>query len=67
MMNMKKDLRPFIKHCMTDEEFWLAGGIPTKEKYYVDKLGLTEEQLSVFYEAMVGLQQLSKEIGRKED
>ena len=63
---MKKDLRNFIKHCMTDDEFWLAGGIPTKEKYYINKLGLTEEQLNVFYDAMVGLQQLSKEISRKD-
>ena len=64
---MKKDLRNFIKHCMTDEEFWLAGGIPTKETYYIDKLNLTDDQLSVFYEAMVSLQQLSKEVSRKDD
>ena len=63
---MKKDLRNFIKHFMTDEEFWLACGIPTKEKYYVDKLNMTEEQLAVFYDAMIGLQQLAKEISRKE-
>ena len=63
--NMKKDLRLFIKHCLTDNEFWQAGGIPTKERYYIEKLNLTEEQIHTFYEAMCSLQQLAKEI-RKE-
>lgn len=67
MINMKKDLRPFIKHCMEDKEFWISGGIPTKEEYYINKLDLTEEQVAVFYDAMVSLQQLAKEINRKDD
>lgn len=61
-----KNLKPFIKHCMEDNEFWLSGGIPTKESYYIDKLNLNQEQVHMFYEAMVTLQQLSKEINRKE-
>ena len=58
----KFDLKHFIKHCLTDEEFWQRGGIPTKEKYYIEKLRMTEEQISIFYEAMCSLQHLSKEI-----
>lgn len=58
----KKDLRPFIKHCMEDSEFWNAVGIPTKEKYYINKLGMTQEQISKFYECIIGLVQLSKEL-----
>ena len=63
---MKKDLRTFVKHCMEDSEFWVSGGIPTKEEFYIKKLGLSEEQLAVFYDAMVSLQQLSKEIQKGE-
>lgn len=58
----KIDLRPFIKHCLSDAEFWQCGGIPTKEKYYINKLNMTEEQLHIFYEAMCSLQQLAKEL-----
>lgn len=61
----KFDLRPFIRHCLTDKEFWESGGIPTKEKYYIDKLNMTEEQVHVFYDAMCSLQHLSKEIARQ--
>lgn len=57
-----KDLRNFIKHCMADEEFWMRGGIPTKEKHYIDKLNMTEEQVHTFYEAMCSLQHLAKEL-----
>ena len=58
----KKDLRPFIKHCLSDAEFWQHGGIPEKEAYYINKLNITEEQLHIFYVAMCNLQQLAKEI-----
>lgn len=59
---MKKDLRTFIKHCLEDKEFWMAGGIPTKEQYYIKKLNMTEEQVHEFYEAMCSLQRLAKEL-----
>lgn len=59
-----KDLREFIKHCLSDEEFWLRGGIPTNEKQYIESLGMTEEQTHDFYEAMIGLQQLAKDLQR---
>lgn len=56
------ELRNFIEHCVRDDEFWYGGGIPTKEKYYLKKLNMTEEQEHAFYEAMCSLQQLSKEL-----
>ena len=59
---MNNDLRPFIKHCLLDNEFWISGGIPTKEKYYIKKLGMTEEQEHEFYEVMCILQHLAKEL-----
>ena len=62
----KFDLRPFIRECLTDEEFWLRAGIPEKEKYYIEKLNMTNEQVGLFYDSMCGLQQLAKEIGRQE-
>ena len=62
---MKKDLRTFIKHCLSDVEFWQSGGIPTKEKYYIKKLNMTEEQENTFYEAMCSLQHLAKEISKQ--
>ena len=58
------NLKHFITHCINDEEFWLRGGIPTKEKYYIEKLQMTEEQISVFYEAMCSLQHLAKELNK---
>lgn len=61
----KKDLRPFIKHCMEDREFWNAVGIPTKECFYIEKLGMNQEQIDKFYECMVGLVRLSKELNKK--
>lgn len=57
-----KDLRNFIKHTINDTEFWDAGGIPTKERYYIEKYKMTEEQVSRFYTAMCELQRLNKEI-----
>lgn len=56
------NLKNFINHCITDEEFWMRGGIPSKEKYYINKLGMTEEQVNSFYDAMVTLQHLAKEL-----
>ena len=49
----------FAKHCMSDPEF-LRGGIPTKEKYYLNKLGWKEgdENCRKFYEAMITLDNL---------
>ena len=59
------DLRPFINNCLSDPEFWQRCGIPVKEKYYINKLNMTDEQVHVFYEAMCSLQQLAKEIERQ--
>lgn len=59
---MKKDLRPFIRHCLEDTEFWMGGGIPTKEQYYLKKLNMTEEQEHEFYTAMCSLQHLAREL-----
>ena len=58
----KFDLRPFIKNCLADSEFWQRGGIPVKERYYIEKLHMTDEQVHEFYDAMCSLQQLAKEI-----
>jgi len=60
-------LKEFIMHCMNDEEFWMRGGIPTQEKKYIEALGMTEEQVHEFYEAMCSLQYLAKEINREID
>ncbi len=59
------DLRPFIKNCLSDTEFWWACGIPVKEKYYIKKMNMKEEKVNGFYEAMYSLQQLAKEIERQ--
>lgn len=40
----------------------MRGGIPTKEKEYINRLNMTEEQISRFYGAMIDLQQLAKEL-----
>lgn len=55
-------MKDFILHCLSDEEFWMRGGIPTNEKKYIESLGMTEEQISRFYSAMIDLQQLAKEL-----
>lgn len=55
-------MKDFILHCLSDEEFWMRGGIPTKEKEYINRLNMTEEQISKFYSAMIDLQQLAKEL-----
>lgn len=60
-----KDLRPFIRHCMEDREFWNAVGIPTKECFYIEKLGMNQEQIDKFYECIGGLVYLSKELNKK--
>lgn len=60
----KHDLANFIKHAMDDSEFWLAGGIPTKEEYYINKYNMTEEQVYIFYDAMCSLQTLNREINQ---
>lgn len=57
-----KSLKAFIEHCMNDSEFWDRGGIPTKEEYYIKKLGMTEEEVHLFYEAMSQLYRLNKDI-----
>ena len=51
----------FAKHCMVDSEF-LRGGIPTKEEYYLKKLGWKagDENCNRFYEAMIALWKLNK-------
>ena len=40
-----KELIPVINAMLKDDEF-LAGGIFSKEKYYMEKYNLTEEQMS---------------------
>ena len=61
------NLKPFIKHCLSDEEFWQRGGIPTKENYYINKLNMTDEQVGIFYEHMIGLLHLEREIAKQEN
>ena len=58
---MDNTILNFVKHCLTDDEF-LSGGIPTKEKYYLKKLGWTEDckECSQFYNAMYILYQLNR-------
>lgn len=58
MMNLKD----FVMHCMSNDEFWNRGGIPTKEKEFVELLNMNPEQLSRFYSAMLDLRELSKEL-----
>lgn len=52
----------FAKHCFTDSEFMDSGGIPTKEKLYLKKLGweVESEELSRFYDAVFTLRDLMK-------
>lgn len=52
----------FVKHCLTDDEFD-CGGIPTKEKYYLKKLGWTpnDEITNRFYNAMYELKKIQDE------
>ena len=62
-----KTIYGFARHCMNDLEF-NCGGIPTKEKEYINALGLGTyqtngelvalEDLSKFYEAMCTLRDL---------
>lgn len=54
----------FARHCMTDDEF-LCGGIPTKESYYLKKLGWTEDspETNEFYTAMCNLAALQRTTG----
>ena len=40
-----RELVPVLQAILKDKEF-LAGGIFTKEKYYMEKYNLTQEQLS---------------------
>lgn len=60
---MNNTLINFVKHCMEDEEF-NRGGIPTKEKMYLKKLGIDigSEELGMFYDAMYLLYELNKKI-----
>ena len=53
MTSKKKTVYNFAKHCLNDPE-WNAGGMPTKEEYYLKKLGWTTEsdELEIFYNAL---------------
>lgn len=55
-------IKGFIEHCINDDEFWLMGGIPSNEEFFINNLNMTDEQLHKFYEALCTLQQLSKKI-----
>lgn len=55
----------FVKHCMADEEFG-CGGIPTKETYYLKKLGWSEAEIHKFYEAMCTIKFMNDDANRKE-
>ena len=59
---MNTTILNFVKHCLTDNEFMDAGGIPTKEKFYLKKLGweIGSEELSRFYDAVYALRELIK-------
>lgn len=62
---MNNTLMNFVKHCMEDEEY-NRGGIPTKEKMYLKKLGIEigSEELRMFYDAMYILYELNKKLER---
>ena len=51
----------YAKHCFKDKDFNM-GGNPQKEKYYLNKMGLTPEDkdVSMFYQAMCTLYELNK-------
>lgn len=56
-MNTKKDNKEyvysFMRHCLSDDEA-LAWGIPTKESYYLKKLGWDNDsdETEAFYTAL---------------
>lgn len=56
------NLKDFVMHCMSDDEFWNRGGIPTNEKQFIESLNINEEQLSKFYSAMLDLRDIYKEL-----
>lgn len=67
----KTSIYSFAKYCMQDEEF-NKGGIPQKERYYFDQLGMKyavdkdgcviaeSKDISDFYVAMATLYRLNK-------
>lgn len=55
----------FVKHCIADDEFG-CGGIPTKESYYLKKLGWDEATINKFYEAMCTIKFMNDDANRKE-
>jgi len=65
----KTTVYSFVRHCLNDREF-NAGGIPTKEKHYLDAIGFNYtvkdgnveeagEDLTAFYEAMTTIKRLN--------
>lgn len=42
------ELTDFIKDMINDSEFWISGGIPTNEEYYINKLGLSKKTSSFY-------------------
>jgi hypothetical protein len=59
---MPKDLRRFVRHCLDDSQFWDLGGIPSREKEFIENLSLNEEQLCTFYAALQALRVLAKSL-----
>ena len=55
----------FVKHCIADDEFG-CGGIPTKESYYLKKLGWDEATINKFYDAMIAIKYMNDDANRKE-
>ena len=56
----------FVRHCMTDDEF-RCGGIPTRESYYLKKLGWDEATTNKFYEAMCTIKFMNDDENRREE
>ena len=62
---MRNLVYKFARHCMTDDEFE-CGGIPTRESYYLKKLGWDEATINKFYEAMCTIKFMNDDANRKE-
>ena len=64
----KTTVYSFVRHCLNDHEF-NVGGIPTKEKHYLDAIGFeyrmkdgeicwVSQDVSAFYDAMYTIKEL---------
>lgn len=62
------DIRPFIKRCLEDKEVWISGGCMDvkTEQFYINKYGMTEDQVDRFWKAICILHGLDYELKKRD-